>query len=72
MTSDLGRHLRDAAAARGLTGMVIGFASDYIGYCIPETLYDSEEYEATLAFNGPCAGRLVVERLTRLVEASAP
>jgi hypothetical protein len=67
LTAGFGRQLKQAAASRGWQPVLIGFANDYIGYCLPEPLYETGEYEATLAFNGPHAGRLVVERLIELI-----
>jgi hypothetical protein len=67
LTAGLGQELKAAARSRGLDPMVIGFASDYIGYCLPEALYDSKAYEASLALNGPMTGELVVGRMKELV-----
>ena len=64
----LGGHLKAAARQRGQEPIVIGFANDYIGYCLPPSLYDSGEYEALMAFNGPRAGELLVERLLQLLD----
>lgn len=75
LSAELGQRLEHAAQARGLRLMVIGFTNDYIGYCLPERLYDREEYEASLAFHGPRAGSLVVERLIGMIDeltANAP
>ena len=58
MAAELGQRLKSAARAEGSDPMVIGFACDYIGYCVPESLYRQREYEASMAFNGPRAGEL--------------
>lgn len=68
VSASLGARLKDAIRARAWQPMIIGFASDYIGYCVPETDYHSRTYESLMAFNGPKAGELIVERLTRMVE----
>ena len=48
--------------------MVIGFACDYIGYCVPESLYREHQYESSMAFNGPKAGEMVTDRLVRMLD----
>jgi hypothetical protein len=68
LTAGLGQELKTAARSHDLDPMVIGFASDYIGYCLPEALYDSQTYESSLAFNGPKTGELVVERMKQMIE----
>jgi hypothetical protein len=68
LTASMGRQLKDAAGRHHWKPLVIGFANDYIGYCIPESLYGSDAYEASLAFNGPHAGTLIVERSIQLLE----
>jgi len=68
MESELGARLKSAAQARGLRPLIIGFANDYIGYCVSEARYHSDEYEAVMAFNGPRAGSMLVERLIGMLE----
>ena len=68
LAASLGLRLKRAARAQELQPMVIGFASDYIGYCVPESLYDAKQYESSMAFNGPKAGELVVERLIQMLD----
>lgn len=68
-TRSLGARLKAAARERGLVPHIVGFASDYIGYCIPEALYESREYESALAFNGPRAGELVIEKLIEMLQS---
>ena len=72
VTAAFGRQLTATARARGLAPMIIGFASDYIGYCLPASLYNSGTYEASLALNGPQAGELVVNRLTGMLNELVP
>ena len=50
---------------------MIGFASDYIGYCVPEALYRQKQYESSMAFNGPKAGEQVVNQLIRMLNQTA-
>ncbi len=64
----LGDRLKQAARAVGLSPVIVGFASDYIGYCLPEALYETKEYESSMAFNGPKTGELVVDRLMQMLE----
>ena len=71
LTAELGQALKRHAADRGLQPIVVSFANDYIGYCIPERLYATEEYEARMAFNGPRTGELLVEKLGQLIDAVA-
>jgi len=67
LSVELGMRLARAAQAKGLRPILIGFASDYIGYCVPAALYRAERYESSMAFNGPQAGELVVERLIEML-----
>ena len=68
LTAGLGQALKTAARSRGVEPMIIGFASDYIGYCLAETQYVSHRYESSMAFNGPKTGELVVNRLTQMLD----
>lgn len=68
MESELGARLQSAARAQRLQPLVIGFANDYIGYCVSEARYHSAEYEAMMAFNGPRTGELIIERLIQMLE----
>ena len=68
LAASLGASLKEAARAKRLNPVIIGFASDYIGYCVPEALYEAKKYESSMAFNGPKAGELVVERLKQMVD----
>ncbi|MBI4341774.1 MAG: neutral/alkaline non-lysosomal ceramidase N-terminal domain-containing protein [Candidatus Omnitrophica bacterium] len=68
LAAGLGEALKASARARGLEPVIVGFANDYIGYCVPERLYDQKAYESSLAFNGPKTGKLVVEGLQRLLD----
>jgi len=68
LTAGLGQELKAAARSRNVEPMVIGFASDYIGYCLAETQYVSHSYESSMAFNGPKTGELVVNRLTQMLD----
>ena len=67
LAASLGRQLAQAAQAKGLQPVVIGFASDYIGYCVPEALYRETQYESSMAFNGPKTGELIIERLIQML-----
>jgi hypothetical protein len=67
LAASLGGRLKDAARAKRFHPFLIGFANDYIGYCIPESVYGRSEYESSMAFNGPKAGELVVKRLTEMI-----
>ena len=48
--------------------MIIGFTSDYIGYCMPAALYETRAYESLMTFNGPATGELILERLKQMVQ----
>ena len=69
LAAPLGQQLKQAARAQQQQPVLIGFANDYIGYCIPEEWYRSNEYEAGMAFNGPKTGGLIVERLIEMIHA---
>lgn len=67
LSAELGEQLNAAARARVLSPVVVGFANDYIGYCVSERFYRTRRYESSMAFNGPRTGARVVERLTALL-----
>ena len=71
LAASLGGRLKDAARRRGLQPRVVGFACDYIGYCVPESLYRAKQYESSMAFNGPKAGELVTDQLIRMLDQIA-
>ncbi len=71
LSSTLGQQLKEAARARGLFPIVVGFADDYIGYCVPESVYRTAQYEALMAFNGPNTGGLIVKRLIQMLDEVA-
>ncbi len=71
VASALGHELKQAARLRALQPMIIGFADDYVGYCMPESVYRSGAYEALMAFNGPVAGELIVKRLLHMLDSVA-
>lgn len=64
----LGEAVSQAAQSRDARPVLIGFANDYIGYCVTEQRYRTGRYEALMAFNGPTVGPLVVERLTGMLD----
>ncbi len=68
LSAELGRRLQEAARARSLQPMVIGFASDYIGYCMPASVYRTKQYETLMAFNGSDTGDSIVARLTQMLD----
>lgn len=63
LAASFGITLKTAARATRFNPMIIGFANDYVGYCVPEALYEAKQYESLMAFNGPKAGELIVGRL---------
>ena len=67
LTTSLGGQLKTAARTHGFDPVIVGFANDYIGYCVPEALYEQRQYESSMAFNGPRTGELVVERLKVMI-----
>lgn len=71
LSAELGLELKRHAAHHGYQPVIAGFANDYIGYCLPARLYDTEHYEAMLAFNGPTTGELLVEELKRMIDTPA-
>lgn len=68
LESALGAQLEAVASARGLRPQIIGFANDYIGYCVSKPRYHSDEYEALMAFNGPRTGEIIIERLIQMMD----
>ena len=71
LTSELGERLRKRAEADGFRPVIVGFADDYIGYCMPRVLYESGSYEASMAFNGPDTGELLVQWLSAMLDEAA-
>ena len=71
LAAGLGSRLKEAARRRGLQAQVVGFACDYIGYCVPGTLYREKQYESSMAFNGPKAGEQIADRLIRMLDQIA-
>jgi hypothetical protein len=71
LAASLGQRLEDAARADGWQPVLVGFACDYIGYCIPASAYETETYEASMALNGPTTGELLVARLTQMMDELA-
>ena len=70
LAAGLGARLKAHAREQGLQPQVLGFASDYVGYCVPEALYRKKQYESSMAFNGPKAGEMVTDRLIRMLDAT--
>lgn len=68
LSAELGLELQRYAASKGYHPFVVGFANDYIGYCVPERLYQRRQYETSMAFNGPHTGRQVVDELRRMID----
>jgi hypothetical protein len=67
LTASLGGQLKAAARTHGFHPVIVGFANDYIGYCVPAALYEQRQYESSMAFNGPEAGEMVVNRLKEMI-----
>ncbi len=65
----LSKRLAQAGQAQRLHVITVGFANDYIGYCIPEALYGAQEYESSMAFNGPNTGELITDRLIQMLKS---
>ena len=51
--SEIGLRIKRALAARGLTGVIVGYANDYLGYIVPAALYQTDAYEAKMGWHGP-------------------
>ncbi len=68
LAAELGETLQTAATSRGFHPVIVGFANDYVGYCVPRALYEQKKYESSMAFNGPMAGELVVQRLMAMMD----
>ncbi len=68
VSAELGLDLKQHARRAGYQPVVVGFANDYIGYCLPERLYRTRSYEAAMAFNGPKTGDMLVEELKQMLD----
>lgn len=53
VASDIGLRIKRSLAARGLTGLIVGYANDYVGYIVPARLYQTDAYEAKMGWHGP-------------------
>jgi len=71
LSVEFGQSLKAAARSKGWHPVVVGFASDYIGYCIPSSLYEERVYESSMAFNGPTTGELIVNHLKQMIDRVA-
>ncbi len=71
VSAELGLDLKQHARRAGYQPVVVGFANDYIGYCLPERLYRTHSYEASMAFNGPKTGELLVGELEQMMDQLA-
>ena len=69
LSAELGGQLHAAARGCGCKPIVIGFANDYIGYCLSAAAYTSGAYEAYMVFNGPQTGERLVEQLLTMLQA---
>jgi len=69
VSAELGLELKRSAREAGYRPLLVGFANDYIGYCLPEHLYWTDTYEASMAFNGPTTGPMLVETLKQMIDA---
>jgi hypothetical protein len=67
LSAELGLELKAHARTLGYAPVLVGFANDYIGYCLPQRLYWTDSYEASLAFNGPTTGEKLVEALKQMM-----
>jgi hypothetical protein len=62
MTASLGLQVRKALESSvGVTAIVVGLVSDYIGYILPPEEYDEGGYEATVSFYGRTLGTEMTE-----------
>ncbi len=68
LSAELGLALKRYARERGYQPLIVGFADDYIGYCLPKRLYERTTYEASLMFNGSDTGELLVYELQRMID----
>lgn len=68
LSAELGMELKRYARARGFEPLIVGFANDYIGYCMAESVYHTDAYEATMMLNGPSTGELIVEELKQMID----
>ncbi len=67
LSTEFGLQLKQVVRARGDEPLIVSFANDYIGYCLPARLYESRSYESDMAFNGPDAGEQIVARLQQML-----
>ena len=70
-SAELGARVHQAADTAGFHSMVVGFADDYIGYCMSPDVYESGAYEAAMAFNGPNTGVQLADALEAIIRTIA-
>ncbi len=72
LAASLGDRIKQAARASGLDPMIVGFADDYIGYCLPREAYADKSYETSMAFNGPDTGERITRALIEMIHETNP
>ncbi len=70
-SAELGARVHQAAETAGFHSMVVGFADDYIGYCMSPDVYETGAYEAAMAFNGPNTGVQLADALAAMIRSIA-
>lgn len=68
LSAELGLELKRYARVKGFEPIIVGFANDYIGYCMPPSVYTTDHYEATMMLNGPTTGELIVNELKHMID----
>ena len=53
LASEIGVRIKAWLAQRGLTGVIVGYANDYVGYIVPARIYETKAYETRMAWHGP-------------------
>jgi len=53
LASEIGVRVKRWLASWGLTGVIVGYAGDYIGYVVPARWYRANPYEARMGWHGP-------------------
>ncbi len=68
LSAELGLELKRYARVKEFQPIIVGFANDYIGYCMPPSIYTTDHYEAAMMFNGPTTGALIVNELKHMID----
>lgn len=69
LASEIGLRVKTWLASKHLTGVIVGYANDYLGYIVPARFYETRAYEARMGWHGPTMEAVFEAIVTQLTEA---